>query len=146
MRVKQLIGMVALFAVGLVGCGPVEDDGRGLFAVRVSIASPTPVTAFVSVDYEVHDEFEVTLSEGNVMTEATVRNDAPVVVDHAIYVLPGNQLRLTVNSTIEGQPFIPHTLTAKVEEDATGVALHIYRMETRDEWILSSDWIRSTPE
>ena len=41
---------------------------------------------------------------------------------------------------------MPKRLSATVDEDSIGIALRFSRMETRDEWFLSSDWIRSIPE
>ena len=139
MRLKQLFGLVAMLAVGMVGCGPVEDPiVRSALPVQVEVVSPSRADVVVTVDYEVIGEFEFTLSTGNVMSGTLVRDGETVAVEDMIYVAPGDEVLLHVSFEINGEPYVPSTTLMKVTEEATGFGIRLTNREDLGSWF---EWV-----
>lgn len=142
MRLQRLYGwMVVLLAVGLVGCGEVEDDGRQPFAVRVVVDAPVTSTLTFTINHEVVDEFGAPLIDGPVMEGVAVSGGDEHTVEDAIFVLPGEQLELDVLIEFNDNTTFQSNLVAPVEVGVSGVELRLVYSEERDNWVLSTAWI-----
>lgn len=139
MRLRQLFGVVAMLAVAMVGCGPVEEDiPRTALPVQVEIVSPIRADVVVTVDYEVVGEFDFTLSSGNIMSSTLMRDGDTRVVEDMVYVAAGDEVLLHVSFEINGEPYLPGTTLMKVTEETTGFGIRLTYREDLGSWF---EWV-----
>lgn len=147
MRLKQLFGVVALFAVGLVGCGPIDGDGQVAFPIHVTVESPTSATVFVNLDYELYGELGVRLDEGEILREDLVRDGETFVVDGAFFASPGNELSLGLSISVDEQLYgAGDRVLLLIGEDTTGVDIRIINREELGKWVVDIVPLTATAE
>lgn len=136
MGLKRLFAVVALLAVGLLGCGPDDGAGQVGLPVHITVNSPSAVTTLVNLDFELFGEQGLQLDEGEILSGAMVRDGETFVVDSAIFASPGDEVSLGFSFTVDETLYTGDRILFMMDETITGVEINVTNREDLGRWLV----------